>query len=108
MARVPEAVQHDLTGLYAWLVDREEQAHERPACTLPWTPEQPSYTGTPERLAAFRAGEPVALRAWDLPKWARGGERKEFLGNRRAVVWPDGSVQIRVTTAQEMLDDLGL
>jgi hypothetical protein len=27
---------------------------------------------------------------------------------RTAVVRPDGTVQIRVTTGQEMLDDLGL
>ena len=67
-----------------------------------------SYEGSPERLAAFRAGETVSLQAWDVPESARGGEPKECLVWRRAVVWPDGSVQIRDATGAEMLGELGL
>jgi hypothetical protein len=50
---------HASVGSNGWLADREEEAHRSPNCTLPWTPEQPSYTGTAERLAAFRAGHDV-------------------------------------------------
>jgi hypothetical protein len=52
----PDVTQSRFSGVYGWLADREEEAHRSPNCTLPWTSEQPSYTGTAERLTAFRAG----------------------------------------------------
>jgi hypothetical protein len=93
-------------GLYGKLWDREELADRNGGRVVQSSGQV--YVGSPGRLAAFRAGQPVALRAWDVPESARGGEDKRVLVWRTAVVRPDGTVQIRVTTGQEMLDDLGL
>jgi hypothetical protein len=94
-------------GLYATLADREQRAVANGG-TLPNVETGTSYEGTPARLALFRAGRPVALCAWDVPVAARGGERSEVLTWRRAVVHPDGAVDIRVATVDEVLADLGL
>jgi len=59
-------------------------------------------------LADFRAGRPVALPVGDIPAPLRGDEHPRYHVWRRAIVWPDGEVQIRATTPDEMLADLGL
>jgi hypothetical protein len=94
------------TGLYGLLAAREELAARNG-----WRMVQASgqvYRGDPARLADFRGGRPVALPAWDMPESARGGERRDCLIWRTAVVWPDGEVMIRVATGAEVLADLGL
>jgi hypothetical protein len=54
----------DTSQLYGWLKQREERAYWARGRTLAWTPEQPAYTGTDERLAALRCGEPVNVPLW--------------------------------------------
>jgi hypothetical protein len=94
-------------GLYATLAEREARALANGG-TLPNVETGTSYAGSAARLALFRAGLPVALCAWDVPVAVRGGERSEVLTWRRAVVHPDGAVDIRVATIDEVLADLGL
>ena len=77
--------------MYEWLLLRELEAHQRCGYSLPWTPEQPGYNGTPERLAALQCGEPVDLPASALPAWARVGEKLNWW--RRAIVSADGAVR---------------
>ncbi|BBX59680.1 hypothetical protein TM48_03869 [Mycobacterium shottsii] len=43
------------------------------AGVLLWTPECPTYDGTPERLAAPWPGRAVAVNAGYLPRWSRRG-----------------------------------
>lgn len=74
-------------GLYAWLRQREEQAHCQPDLTLPWTAERAGYTGTADRLAALRAGRPVNVPVSALPRWARPDGEVRWCD--RAVVEPD-------------------
>jgi len=94
------------SGLYGRLAEREELAARNGGRVVAASGQV--YVGSPERLAAFRAGRPVALPAWDVPETARLGEDKRVLTWRRAVVWPDGEVAIRAATDDEMLADLGL
>jgi hypothetical protein len=92
MTRRPTNDDHSQDApLYAWLLRREEDALWCPSRTLPWTPEQPSYTGRDERLAALRAGEPVDVPVSALPRWARAGEDLKRWW-RRATVSPHGAV----------------
>ncbi len=65
------------TGLYGILWDREELAARNGGRV-----QQSSgqiYVGSHERLAAFRRGEPVSMRAWDVPEAARGGSVTEVM-----------------------------
>ena len=94
------------TGLYGRLAEREELAARNGGRMVAASGQV--YDGPQERLAAFRACQPVSMPAWDVPESARCGERKEALTWRRAVVWPHGEVAIRAATADEMLADLGL
>jgi hypothetical protein len=105
MARVATGARTHL-GLYAELAEREERAAANGGRTV--KPNGWPYTGNPERLADFRAGRPVALSVGDVPESARGDEHPRVWVWRRAVVWPDGEVQIRAATADEVLADLGL
>ena len=59
MARAATVSLVRTAGVHAWLVDRERRA--RDVGPLPWTPEQPAYHGSAERLAALQAGEPVDI-----------------------------------------------
>lgn len=88
MAQVPSSARSRFSGLYGWLADREERA-ARHGFALSQG-DGPSYRGAPEQLAAFRAGEPVNIRAADLPPWARVGVAVRWW--TRAVVQPDGTV----------------
>jgi hypothetical protein len=90
MARVATVPVVRTAGLHAWLLHREERALAAGG-TLGWTPDQPSYTGDPERLEALRAGQPVILAASDLPRHARGGVDTPWW--RWATVDRDGGVQ---------------
>ena len=91
--------------LYDWLLAREEEAHQQPGYTLPWTLEQPSYDGTPQRLAALQRGEPVDLPVSALPAWARVGEKLHWW--RRATVSAD-SVTFYDDDGSEWLTENGL
>ncbi|OCB14147.1 hypothetical protein A5717_11595 [Mycolicibacterium porcinum] len=88
MAQVPTGARSRFSGLYGWLADREERAALRGFTLSP--ADQPSYIGSSERLAALRAGEPVNIRAADLPPWARVGVVVRWW--TRVVVAPDGTV----------------
>jgi hypothetical protein len=90
MAQVPSDAQSRFAGLYAWRADREQRALAAGG-KLPWTPEQPSYDATPERLAALQRGEPVDVQVSALPSWARVGEEPRWW--RRVTVSADGSVE---------------
>ncbi|MGV0781464.1 hypothetical protein [Mycolicibacterium sp. XJ775] len=85
---MPTSTRSRFSGLYGWLADREERAARHGFALSP--ADQPSYTGSAERLAALRAGEPVNIRGCDLPPWARVGVVMRWW--IRAVVAPDGTV----------------
>ena len=48
--------------LYDFLAAREEEAHQQPGYALPWTPEQPSYDGTPDCAVADSLGSVTSGR----------------------------------------------
>lgn len=106
MARPSEDVGEGAgSGLYGWLLRREEQAHGCAGLTLPWTAEQPSYTGTVDRLAALRAGRPVNVPVSALPSWARPvGEVRWW---DRAIVEP-GSVRFVGDDGRRWIEENGL
>ena len=89
MARAATVSLVRTAGVHAWLVDRERRA--RDVGPLPWTPEQPAYHGSAERLAALQAGEPVDIPAHDLPPYARAGMACHWW--TRAVVDADGEIR---------------
>jgi hypothetical protein len=80
--------------VYVWPLEREQQAHQRPGCTMPWTPEQPSYTGLLDRLATLRAGCAVNVAVSELPRYVRVGMDTRWWN--RATVSPDGSITLTV------------
>lgn len=93
--------------LFVWLREREEQAFWAPGRTLPWvSPEQPSYTGSDDRMAALRAGRPVDVCAGDLLAWAREGETTHWWG--RATVTAAGVVVFYHDDGSRWLADNGL
>ena len=91
--------------LYQWLVDREERALAA-GRTLVWSPDQPSYDGSPERLAALQRGEHIDLPASDLPPYARAGRRCRW--RDRAVVDADGAVEFYDDDGSAWLAENGL
>ena len=93
------------SSLYEWLLRREEEA-ARQGGSLPWTPEQPGYTGSAERLAALRAGEVVNIPAGALPRRLRADEVYSVW--HRAVVSPAGLVRIEVDNGSLWLAEHGL
>jgi hypothetical protein len=92
------------SGLYQWLVDREERAARLGG--LPWTPEAPSYDGYPDRLAALRAGCALNLPVADLPKHARIGLDTGWV--HRATVLPDGTIVLSVDNGRMWAAENGL
>jgi hypothetical protein len=74
--------------------------------TLGWTPEQPSWDGTGERLAALQRGDTVDLPLYGLPPWARVGEKLRW--SRRAVVSADSAVRFRDDDGRQWLAENGL
>lgn len=107
MARPSEDVGEGCagSGLYRWLLRREEQAHRRPDLTLPWAAEQPSYTGTVDRLAALRTGRPINVPVSALPRWAQPAGEVHWWD--RAIVEP-GSVRFVEDDGCRWLQDSGL
>jgi hypothetical protein len=75
------------SGVYADLLAREEEKFARHGGRLTLVRDE---TVTQQRpgpvLAALRAGQPVEVMDWMLPRWARSGRVK----NIRACVHPDG------------------
>ncbi|MDT5413034.1 MAG: hypothetical protein QOG14_5254 [Mycobacterium sp.] len=67
MAQIPGGINRlrYASGLYAELRDREERAAVVLGDVAAGT-----YRGTPERLAAVRAGEPIDMPVGDLPRRA--------------------------------------
>jgi hypothetical protein len=105
MAQVPSAAQSRNTGLYTWLADREQRAVTAGGkLTDPTT--GAAYDGSPRRLAALRAGEPVEVHASALPPWARVGVTVRWW--TRAVVRPDGTVTFRDDDGSLWLAENGL
>lgn len=100
MARLVRAEAHCYANVYAALASAVEAEIGR--CLL----DVPGYWR--EVLAALRAGEPVDVPVWLLPKPARpplpaGGP------GLRAVVHPDDTItDMRAATAGEWLGDHGL
>jgi hypothetical protein len=105
MAQVPAAVQSQFAGLYTWLADREERAAAAGGVLIDPATGRP-YRGTPRRLAALRAGEPVNIHAHDLPPEARVGLTCHWW--TRAVARPDGTVTIRDDDGSMWLAENGL
>lgn len=105
MAQLPSAAQSRYTGLYAWLADREQRALAAGG-TLDWSPDQPSYDGTPERLAALQRGETVDVALSALPPWARVGQPLRW--SRRAVVSADNAVTFHDDDGAAWLVENGL
>ena len=54
--------------------------------SLHWSPEQPSWTGTEERLALLLAGQPANLPPYCLPSWPRVGRPVSGSVNTRRAV----------------------
>jgi hypothetical protein len=109
MARAATRPLATHSGLYAWLADREERTArngfqlsgvEQTGCGAY------SYRGTPDRLAALGCGEPVDIRAADLPAWARVGVVCRWW--TRAVVGPDNTVTFRDDDGSRWLAENGL
>ncbi|MCV7057547.1 hypothetical protein [Mycolicibacterium gilvum] len=115
MARIAAVVAAQYSGLYEWLREREE------ARVVRWA----RNDGTPfpypkHRTEAFRAGEPVQVPGWMLPRQVR--QSAEYLKHHRrvsssgvtvwiaqtATVFPDNRVVYRPRTARELLDDHGM
>jgi hypothetical protein len=105
MAQVPQTggQARYSSGLYAWLVEREELAATRKGFTLPWSAEQPSYTGLPDRLATLRAGCAINLAVCELPRHARAGLDTHWWC--RAVVSPDGSIALSVDQGEWLAEE---
>jgi len=108
MARVAEAVPQTFTGLYGFLVDREEEAHRQPGGVLPWKPGRPRYDSRPERLEAARAGQPIDLPLSELPSWARPTDVDDRAGWHRAVVAPGDTIAVYVDSGEMWLREAGL
>lgn len=93
--------------LYDWLVRREEEALLAPGGVLEWTPEQPAYDGSVQRLMALREGREINIPATDLPAFARDRPLAEYQWWHRAIVSADGAVRY-VDDSGEWLRENGL
>jgi hypothetical protein len=106
VTRRPTEAADQIGAVYEWLLRREQQAYWSPGRTIRWTPEAPSYTGSDERLAVLRAGEPVNVPVWELPGWVRA-ERGKIHWWHRAIVSADGAIEF-VNDSGEWLAESGL
>ncbi|MCU1698259.1 MAG: hypothetical protein JWR34_4322 [Mycobacterium sp.] len=97
MAQMPSAARYS-SGVYEWLADREERAAAAKDSTLPWTDEQPSYTGRPERLSKLRAGLAVNVAVSELPRYARLGLDGHWWN--RATVEPSGAIELTIDAGE--------
>lgn len=106
MARASAIEAISGSGLYGWLLAREEQRAARYGRDYV-APEDGAVSRYPrQRLDALRAGRPVELKASDLPPWARQGvECRWWL---RAVVSADDSVQFVEDDGRRWLQENGL
>jgi hypothetical protein len=93
MAQVPQTggQARYSSGLYAWLVEREELAATRKGFTLP------------DRLATLRAGCAINLAVCELPRHARAGLDTHWWC--RAVVSPDGSIALSVDQGEWLAEE---
>ena len=94
------------SALYNSLHRREETAAQSPDGRVVM-PSGQVYVGHESRLAAFRRGEPVRLRAWDVPAACLVGEDKRDFNSRRVIVYPDGTVEIVDMTDEDWFEDWG-
>jgi hypothetical protein len=96
MAQVPQTAGRALysSGLYDWLVSREELAATRPDFSLRKADGESysGYRGLPDRLATLRAGCSINLPVCDLPKHARIGLDNHWWN--RVIVSPDGTITL--------------
>lgn len=75
------------SGIYADLLAKEEQKFTQHGGRRLLIVDQMHVIGRPgPTLAALRAGQPVQVMDWQLPRWARTGRVK----NIRVRVHPDG------------------
>lgn len=112
MARVAAQPAQKYSGVYEWLREREEQRVTR------WGGSDSPYPK--HRIDAFRAGEPVNVPGWMLPRAVR--QSADYLSRHRrlhpdgtttwsaqtATVYPDGRIVYRPETARELLDTMGM
>ena len=76
-------------ALYAELLATEEEKFARRGGRRVLVRDQMVVTASPgPMLAGLRAGEPVEINDWRLPRWARSGR----VENRRVTVHPDGRI----------------
>jgi hypothetical protein len=101
MSRVASP-QISSSGLYGWLLSREEEAARTGYAKDGFK----VYRHSPERLDELRAGRPINIRASDLPKWARVGMECHWWD--RAVVGPDDTVRFEVDDGHWALQEMGL
>jgi len=94
------------SGLYGWLVAREERAAIRSGYVLADPKTGTSYSGLPDRLATLRAGCAINLPVGDLPPHARVGLDHHWWN--RATVSPDGSIALSVDDGSLWLAEQGL
>jgi hypothetical protein len=90
------------SGLYGWLLSREEEAARTGFVKDGFK----VYRHSPDRLAELQAGRPINIRASDLPKWATVGMECHWWD--RAVVGPDDVVRFEVDDGHSFLDEHGL
>jgi hypothetical protein len=87
MARLTEIDDISLTDLYAELRCREEEKYARRGHRILTVDGIAAVDSPPPQLQALRAGRPVEINDWQLPRWARS--RVE---NRRVTVHPNGRI----------------
>lgn len=89
MARLADIDDIAVTDLYAELWRREEIKHARRRGRRILTRQGTATVDSPgPRLDSLRAGRPVEVTDWELPRWTRNGR----VENRRVTVRPDGRV----------------
>jgi hypothetical protein len=94
------------SGLYGWLLEREEMAATRPGFVLSYPETGTSYSGLPDRLATLRAGCAINLPVGDLPPHARVGLDDHW--PMRATVSPDGTIALNVDNGRLWAVENGL
>lgn len=90
--------------LYDWLAAREEQADADGGTVIGEGGQV--YETQPGRLQTARRGEPLDIRLWDLPAWARPDDVDPT--RRRAIVHADGAVEVVEETPAQWLAENGL
>lgn len=96
-------------GVYGWLLNREEQSVAQNLDVV--AGDGTVYRYPRHRLTELRAGRPVSVPTWVLPREVQRGlprvPRDPQLG-QRAIVFPDDTITVEAETARRWLEESGL